>query len=455
MPPQSAGNAMTAKRASVCSNSASLIRRLLSASTVATVTVTVTLSAGFGNAERDAGGGEANVTGVRDSAGVRIVESTSPRWTENDSWQVNREPVVDIGAANDDSAPVLARVGGIVPLAAGQVAVVNGSDRQVLVFDSTGQLVRRVGRRGEGPGELSRPTDAMLCGADSLLVNDVARVTLFDVSGAHQREWPLVPSPSDGAVRLAGVAPDCGAFLLYARPERLPAPNEIGVAPATLFWASAPDAARDTLGTFDARRTVRRTLGSGGDQAVSVPWTGETRWVAAGGLAYVALGSSPEVRVYDRAAKLTAVIRWRPLPTSVSDADRSAYDKRRANALKLAPVMAQILPELREFPVNATSRPAHLGILVDDSARIWVRDYPNWIAGRPDLFDRDMPLYNPDDEPPVGEAWQVFDRDGGWLGPVQLPARLTVRAVAHNRVYGVWRDDDGAEHVRVYAITSR
>jgi hypothetical protein len=63
-----------------------------------------------------------------------------------------------------------------------------------------------------------------------------------------------------------------------------------------------------------------------------------------------------------------------------------------------------------------------------------------------------MPLYDPGEEPPAGETWQVFKRDGGWLGAVRLPARMTVRAVARNRVYRVWRDDDGAEHVRAYVI---
>ncbi|MCZ8204740.1 hypothetical protein [Gemmatimonas sp.] len=42
---------------------------------------------------------------------------------------------------------------------------------------------------------------------------------------------------------------------------------------------------------------------------------------------------------------------------------------------------------------------------------------------------------------------------GPLVGAVRLLVRLTVRAVERNRVYGVWRDDDGAEHVRVHAIS--
>jgi hypothetical protein len=139
----------------------------------------------------------------------------------------------------------------------------------------------------------------------------------------------------------------------------------------------------------------------------------------------------------------------------VTEADRAEYGERRESALKMAPVMSQILPRLEEFPAIVTSKPAHLGILVDDSARVWIRDYPEWIAGRPDLFDRDGPLYSPDHEPAGGEKWQVFSQAGSWLSTVRVPPRLNVRAVANNRMYGVWRDDDGAEQVRVYAITSR
>lgn len=395
------------------------------------------------------------VGGIRDSAGVTIVESGSPAWTNGEGLAFDTMPIIEIASGTEDTSVVLALVGGILRIGPDLIAVVNGADRQVLVFDTTGNLRQRVARRGAGPGELSRPDAAVSCGEGHIVVNDVIRATMFDQQGQHLKEWPLVAGVTDGAVRFAGITSDCSAFLLYARPERLPAPQEAGVAPATLFWSTLPDGVRDTIGTFVARRTMRRTLGSGGDQAVSLLWTGETRWASKDSLTYVALGDAAEVHVYDRTSKLRRVIRWDAPKRTVARSDLDGYARAREKALKLAPVIAALLPTVAEYPVRPDQKPPHLGVVVDDSARLWLREFPDWTFGRPDLFDRDMPLYNPSDEPPAGELWQVFERDGTWLGAVRIPARLTVRSIYGNTVYGVWRDDDGAERVRAYSLKPR
>lgn len=161
------------------------------------------------------------------------------------------------------------------------------------------------------------------------------------------------------------------------------------------------------------------------------------------------------MRVYDRSGKVHSIVRWRAPARPVADGDRRDYNAHRDAFLRIAPpAAAQIVPELAEFPSLSAAKPPHLGVLVDDSSRVWLREYPDWIAGRPDVFDVAAPMYRVDDEPTGGEMWQVFDRDGQWLGGVRMPARLTVRAIAGNRVYGVWRDSDGVEHVRSYAISA-
>jgi hypothetical protein len=33
-----------------------------------------------------------------------------------------------------------------------------------------------------------------------------------------------------------------------------------------------------------------------------------------------------------------------------------------------------------------------------------------------------------------------------------MPARLEVHAIANERVFGIWRDDQDIEHVRVYVL---
>ena len=83
---------------------------------------------------------------------------------------------------------------------------------------------------------------------------------------------------------------------------------------------------------------------------------------------------------------------------------------------------------------------------------LWVRSYPDFIAGRPDLFDRDVPLrFNP----PPGESpevFTVFDSLGILMGHVNVPPDLIVRAVYRDQLLAVWKDDLDVEHVRVHRL---
>lgn len=60
------------------------------------------------------------------------------------------------------------------------------------------------------------------------------------------------------------------------------------------------------------------------------------------------------------------------------------------------------------------------------------------------------PIYPPI---PLAETeWDVFGRDGVWLGPVTMPARFRLMAVRGDRVAGLERSELDVEYVTVYAI---
>lgn len=48
--------------------------------------------------------------------------------------------------------------------------------------------------------------------------------------------------------------------------------------------------------------------------------------------------------------------------------------------------------------------------------------------------------------------WYVFDKDGRWLGSLDLPDRFTLKGISDDLVYGVSRDADDVESVTVYRI---
>ena len=49
-------------------------------------------------------------------------------------------------------------------------------------------------------------------------------------------------------------------------------------------------------------------------------------------------------------------------------------------------------------------------------------------------------------------SWQVFDREGVWLGRVDGPAGLRVTAFGSDYLLGLWQDEFEVVHVLLYRL---
>jgi hypothetical protein len=93
---------------------------------------------------------------------------------------------------------------------------------------------------------------------------------------------------------------------------------------------------------------------------------------------------------------------------------------------------------------HAPFLPAIRTVFVDTDERIWVERF---------------------DVPGSGSRWEVFARDGTWIGRVEMPEGLARErhaqlspgfSIRSGRLAGVWRDSDtGVETVRVYRVIER
>lgn len=77
--------------------------------------------------------------------------------------------------------------------AAALIYVVDAGSARVLVFDPQGRFLREIGRKGEGPGEFSRPTGACIVPGNGLAVADFSgnRIEVFDAAGKFVRSIKL------------------------------------------------------------------------------------------------------------------------------------------------------------------------------------------------------------------------------------------------------------------------
>ena len=71
---------------------------------------------------------------VRDSAGIRIVENTTPLWQPGQEWRLSAEPVVDIGSVSAGEEYELFQVWSPVRLSNGSIVVVNGSSQELRFY---------------------------------------------------------------------------------------------------------------------------------------------------------------------------------------------------------------------------------------------------------------------------------------------------------------------------------
>ena len=382
----------------------------------------------------------------RDSVGIEIVTNRAPEWTEVTAWSLTARPVLDVGG--DSTAP-LYRIQALRALQNG-VAVLNAGSSEILLFHFDGTLGWRAGGRGGGPREFSRLTDLYRCAGDTLLVNDFTRITTLDSSGRFIRSEPLVPNANEQPLRVRGVDAACRPMLLSSGQTSDPPAGQTGRRRMGLMWGSLSGGPRDTIGTFPTQEVVP-TLIDGVPQALPVPWGADGVWATGPGRLYYGSTDQAEIRMFDREAGLTRIVRWPETERRVTSEDHELYASNRTWLLGLVPPLADALPTLGESSASDFV-PMFRSFLVDGEGNLWVRRYPRFLAGRPDLYDLDVPLRY---TPPAGtepEVWLVFAQTGRWLGEVRTPRDLSVRAVGDSLVIGVWHDAEDVEHVRAYRL---
>ncbi len=394
---------------------------------------------------------------VRDSSGIRIVESRAPRWSDSTRWRVSDSPAVSIGAAEGAPEYQLTRVQGPLRLSDGRIVVLDGGTSEIRFYDSTGRFVAKAGGRGKGPGEFSSFAGIRRLPGDSLLVADNDRLQVLSPTGAFVRVG-LRHTPDVQWAAPSVVMAD-GSFLsLRTLPFKArSAWNALGhwTDSATVDWVAADGSRATTLVRLAGAPHHRSALSPiGGPDAFG-------RRPLLEGVAdriYVAPDNRYEIREFVRggssassspewkAAALATIIRRRVEPTPVTAALRDEYARRLlspigANGRPVPERTLQLFKQALDEMAYAPVLPAFSRIRVDEAGNLWVRAYD---------LEEDMP---PPQHPNPSAGWDVFDSTGVWLGTVTMPPRFAVRTIGDDYLLGVWKDENDVEYVRMYRLT--
>lgn len=267
---------------------------------------------------------------VVDSTDVRI--ATSDPFGSGATCPVGEDPFLVLGDREDDPAHLFGRVDGVARLSDGSVAVADNTVAEVRIFDETGEHVRSLGGRGDGPGEFKNASSVWARPGDTLWVGDYRpwRYNVFAADGHWSRAVELDPiylnPPRNGGGVLAnGTLVATKLLRVDDRNFRTPDTTSVEV----------HDADGKRVGVLARIPNLRWGTVPEDDDFYIFPVFASAAYVSARG-DRIALGTSrdPEIRVFDSEYKLVVVVRWnagdRSVRRSDVDAFREAYRETRA-----------------------------------------------------------------------------------------------------------------------------
>lgn len=328
----------------------------------------------------------------------------------------------------DDEAGLLNGIAGAVRTNDGRFLLASSYGGVVVLLDSTGSIVRMIGRAGSGPGEFRNISWIGRCTPNSAFVYDRqnARMTVIEFDGELRREFSL--TDQDGG-------PVLGEFFACSTAGTL--------AVQSMGRESVPQAA--SAGTVRMRapvwsgsaktgvlRRVTETLSGEmivlGGGAGPAPLGRRSVLAVSGTEIVIGTGEHPSLTAIGVAGTQREMQTGIPLRPSSPVAFRAGIEE--VLALLPPPVVPRIRPLIERAPVPAALAPYET-LRADECGRLWI-SYRRSEGGGPGI--------------------RVLSRSGGVLGDAHIVAPVTIWDVSGGFVTGVAQDDDGRLEIHVFRI---
>ena len=332
------------------------------------------------------------------------------------AWTIDPVPTLRVGNGASEAEQFEAVVGA-TRLPNGQLLVGDRGEHALLVFDEKGALVRKFGRKGKGPGEVTFMSALLRCG-DTIVTTDIvgSRVSQFSLDGTFLRSFRFA-----GTIYRSACSPN-GRFVHHGWESDKDMQD--GVYRALVpYWITRADSAPGVpLGRLaGSERFATRPLPLGREPRVAI---GRTH-------AYVALADSVFIRRFSFDGKEASPMRLEYSPVASTDADVNAA-KEWEVALLGEKRRKVVEADYAKIP-HAKTLPATRDLVVDVDGNLWVQRFPR--AGIPTV------------------RWDVFAPTGAALASIGLPATFELYEVGRDYVLGRYIDpNEGIPEVRSYRL---
>ena len=370
---------------------------------------------------------------TRDSAGIVIVENRIDTLGIRAGWVLSGTPTLTIGGVDVPDSQQVFRVGGARRLPDGRIAVVDGGDAELRIYDAEGQLEHTIGGKGEGPGEFESPQLAGLLGSDSVIVHDsqLRRVSILHVDAGYARSYPIGEEGGGYPVAI-GITADgglaMGGGMFFSSEAGFPTG---AVRPNSRYVVLTPNGSvRGDFGDVPAAEMFARSSG-GMFQASTLPFGRVTAAAAAADRIWLGTGDAWEIRAYTLDAVLMRIVRFDRARLPVTAELREAYvDERIANARNEA-VARDIRVQMAEVPIPEWV-PPYNHVVVDALQHLWIGEY--LLPGQ------------------LSRTYTIVNADGWAVGRLTMPPRTRPLDIGPDYVLGVTLDELDVEQLTLWSL---
>ena len=371
---------------------------------------------------------------VRDSAGVRIVESTRAEFGDAPAWSIDSEPMLDLTRPVAGTPHLFYRVSDLTMLPDGSVIVAEMGSGLVRRFSGGGELLAESGGEGDGPGEYRQLSTIHQYRSDSLVAFDswLGRATVLD-SDLEVARTIQFPAPYAGELAVL----DDGTFVVqFLFPSVMEYEGNGGInrTPVPVLRYSAEGEVRDTLLVLPGYEELMIPSRSGvGWSSTRLLFPKRSFMAASGSEIFAATSDSMS---FDMLSPDGLLLRRIEVPTWDLSISREMIEGEKYAFVPedASPEVLRRVEERFAMQPVPKSRPAFEAVLVDERGYVWLAK----TKGRSNYYE--------------ATRWEVFAPTGEWLGAVVTPARFIVHEFGAEYVLGVWLDDLDVEHVQVLRV---
>jgi hypothetical protein len=343
-----------------------------------------------------------------------ILNGGKPKAPKGALTTVTFQEVLSVGAGEDPEKS-FAEVGFFVVSDNGHIYASDVKDRKIKVFDDEGQFVRIIGKSGEGPGELSWPSNIQMTPQNELMIEDAAnrRMSFFSLDGEFIRSISVA---AKGLGLTTIILDNLGNY----------AGRELGLEEQKLYF-ELKKFDKDLNPLFSVAKTLFDIPQPGSGNKMDLFDFVTTYAFDSQGRLFFAPNKEYEIQVFDLEGKHVLSVQRDYKPVKVTEEDIEEITDRISAFSGIAGGVNVM--DLFEFP---KLYPPYQGFFLDDQDRVYVRC---WEKGKE-----------------KGEFWtDVFDEEGRYF--TRFVHKSELRIIKGDTAYGVEENEDGFRLVKKYKVT--